>query len=132
MAELDLDLVRHALAVARDRGLAEIELESGDSRFHAVLTPRKAKPPTPAQEAAAEADLYKVVKAPSVGYFRFGAQPLEAGASVKKGDAIGIVVALGLANAVESSYDGVVEEWLVEQDQAVEFGQALLRVKVSP
>lgn len=131
MTGLDLDLVRHALEIARRDGFAEIELESGDDKFRAVLAPRKKAAPkadsTPQQPAEPET---KDVKALLVGFFRPGPHPILPGDSVKQGDVVGVIVSLGLANNVESPYDGEVTEWAVEEGQPVQYGQTLLRLKV--
>jgi acetyl-CoA carboxylase biotin carboxyl carrier protein len=48
---------------------------------------------------------------------------------VKKGQTIGIVEAMKLMNEIESEYDGVVEEVFVANEQMVEYGQPLIRVR---
>lgn len=131
MKGLDLDAVRHALEIARRDGFAEIELTAGDDRFHAVLAPRKAQPKKQAAEAVPDAGPeIKDVKSTLVGYFRPTLHPIQVGDRVSKGDVVGVVLALGLPNNVESPYDGEVTEWAVEPDQPVQFGQPILRLKV--
>lgn len=76
----------------------------------------------------------KVVKSPLVGTFYTApsedAQPfVDVGDSVKKGQVLAIVEAMKLMNEIESEYDGVVEEVLAENGQAVEYGQPLFRVR---
>lgn len=76
----------------------------------------------------------KLVKAPLVGTFY--AAPAEdappfvtVGSTVKKGQTLGIVEAMKLMNEIESEFEGVVSEVLVENGQMVEFGQPLFRLK---
>lgn len=76
----------------------------------------------------------KVVKSPLVGTFYTApsedAEPfVDVGDSVKKGQVLAIVEAMKLMNEIESEYDGVVEEVLAENGQAVEYGQPLFRVR---
>lgn len=76
----------------------------------------------------------KVVKSPLVGTFYTApsedADPfIDVGDSVKKGQVLAIVEAMKLMNEIESEYDGVVEEVLAENGQAVEYGQPLFRVR---
>ena len=52
-----------------------------------------------------------------------------AGDTVKKGQTLAIVEAMKLMNEIESEFDGVVEEILVKNGQAVEYGQPLFRLK---
>lgn len=76
----------------------------------------------------------KVVVSPLVGTFYAApaedAEPfVKAGDTVKKGQTLAIVEAMKLMNEIESDYDGVIEEILVENGQPVEYNQPLFRVK---
>ena len=58
------------------------------------------------------------------------AEPFVAvGDGVKKGKTLGIVEAMKLMNEIESEYEGIVTEILVENGQMVEYGQPLFRIK---
>lgn len=75
----------------------------------------------------------KLVKSPLVGRFYVApsqdAEPfVKVGDTVKKGQTLAIVEAMKLMNEIESEYDGVVAEVLVENEQGVEYGQALFRI----
>lgn len=48
---------------------------------------------------------------------------------VKKGQIVGIIETMKLMNEVESTFDGTVEEILIENEQVVEFGQPLLTIR---
>ncbi len=72
----------------------------------------------------------KIVKSPLVGTFY--AAPSEdapayvrVGDTVKKGQTLAIVEAMKLMNEIESDYDGVVTEVLVQNGEPVEYGQPL-------
>ena len=54
---------------------------------------------------------------------------MRVGDSVKKGQTLAIVEAMKLMNEIESEYDGVVTEVLVQNGQAVEFGQPLFKIR---
>lgn len=76
----------------------------------------------------------KIVESPLVGTFYAApsedAAPFVAvGDAVKKGQTLAIVEAMKLMNEIESEYDGVIEEILVENGQAVEYGQPLFRIR---
>ena len=45
---------------------------------------------------------------------------------VKKGQTLGIIEAMKLMNEIESEYDGVVKEILIENGQMAEYGQLYL------
>lgn len=136
MSELQIDQIRHALNVARELGCTEVELESGGVEFNARLNLKKAKPTpkaveqAPVENAVIESP-FEVIKSPCVGYYQPGKSPLEAGGSVKVGDIVGVISALGLGNDVESSVAGTIEEVLVKDGDPVEYGQVLARVRSS-
>lgn len=130
----DLDAIRHALTVARDRGFAEVSLESDDLEFKAVLAPQasKASPKKAATAAAndeaAEPGLTEIT-ATLVGYYAPATKPLVVGESVAVGDIVAQITQLGIVNEVESKVTGEVVEVCVEQNQPVMFGQVLARIK---
>lgn len=72
----------------------------------------------------------KIVKSPLVGTFYVApsedAEPyVRVGDTVKKGQTLAIVEAMKLMNEIESDYDGVVTEVLVQNGEPVEYGQPL-------
>lgn len=71
-----------------------------------------------------------IVKSPLVGTFYAApsedAEPfVKEGDSVKEGQVLAIVEAMKLMNEIESDFSGTVTEILVENGQAVEYGQPL-------
>lgn len=82
----------------------------------------------PAEEKAPAAG--NIVKSPLVGTFYAApaedAEPfVKVGDSVKEGQVLAIVEAMKLMNEIESDFTGTVKEILVENGQAVEYGQPL-------
>ena len=77
----------------------------------------------------------KLVLSPLVGTFYAApaedAEPFVAkvGDTVSKGQVLGIVEAMKLMNEIESEYDGVIEEVLVENGKPVEYNQPLFRLR---
>lgn len=75
-----------------------------------------------------------VVKSPLVGTFYSAQSPdaepfVKVGDTVSKGQVLGIVEAMKLMNEIESEYDGVIEEVLVENGRPVEYNQPLFRLR---
>ena len=54
---------------------------------------------------------------------------VETGTLVSKGQTLCILEAMKLMNELESEFDGVVREVLVENGEPVEFGQVLFRIE---
>ena len=75
-----------------------------------------------------------VVKSPLVGTYYAASSPenppfVKIGDKVSKGQVLGIVEAMKLMNEIESEFDGTVKEILVENEQMVEFGQAMFVIE---
>jgi len=75
-----------------------------------------------------------VVSSPLVGTFYNASSPdsapfVKAGDTVKKGQTLGIIEAMKLMNEIECEYDGVVEAVLVGNEDVVEYGQPLFRIR---
>lgn len=86
------------------------------------------------QSAVPSANGGNVVKAPLVGTFYAASAPdkppfVTVGKRVKKGDVLMIIESMKLMNEVQSDFDGVVEEILVNNGQAVEFDQPVMIIK---
>lgn len=84
--------------------------------------------PSPAPEAAG-----KEVPAPMVGVVYLQANPdtdpyVQVGDSVKKGQVLCLIEAMKLMNEIVAPQDGVVSAILVENENIVEYGQALFRI----
>jgi len=87
---------------------------------------------TPAETSvAAEGDL---VESPLVGVAYLAAGPdkpafVTVGDSVKKGQTLVIIEAMKVMNEIPAPKDGVVTEILVSNEEMVEFGKGLVRIK---
>ncbi|GAA3602534.1 acetyl-CoA carboxylase biotin carboxyl carrier protein [Nonomuraea rosea] len=89
----------------------------------------------PREEESADLSLRSIV-APLVGTFYVapepGAEPFtRLGSRVEPGQTVAIVEAMKLMNQVPSEWSGEVVEVLVGDGQPVEFGQELVRVRVT-
>ncbi len=134
MRELELESVKHALRIAREQGYAEVELEQGAARFKAQLELRtpKARPKnaSPGSVAAPQDDtpLLQDIRSPFVGYFGAG-EALVPGKTLRQGETVATVTALGLMNEIEAPCEGEVVEVLVQEGEAVQYGQIVARVR---
>ncbi len=96
-----------------------------------VETTNSAASPKPATPAVAEGT---EVVSPLVGVVYLKSSPdspdfKAVGDTVKRGEVVCIVEAMKVMNEITSDIEGVVTEVLVENEQVVEYGQPLLRVK---
>ena len=116
-----------------------VSAAAGMSGADPVPAAAQAPAPAPAggEEAASEngdAAAGNVVTSPLVGTFYAAASPdaepfVKVGDTVKKGQVLGIIEAMKLMNEIESEYDGVVEAVLVKNEDVVEYGQPLFRIR---
>jgi acetyl-CoA carboxylase biotin carboxyl carrier protein len=141
---MDLRKLKTLIELVENSGIAELELTEGEehvriSRASSVAAPvqhvyaaaPQAAPAAPAAAPAAPAAPEgHVVKSPMVGSFYRAPSPgaksfVDIGQSVNAGDTLCIIEAMKLLNEIESDKAGVVKAILVENGQAVEFGQPL-------
>lgn len=150
---MDLRKLKTLIDLVSESGVAELEITEGDDHVKIVnrsgAAPAAAAPspvaapvvaaaavPAAAPAAAAPApapavaEATRTVNSPMVGTFYRapspGAKPFaDVGQRVKAGDTVCIIEAMKLLNEIETEYDGVIKEILVENGQPVEFGQPL-------
>jgi acetyl-CoA carboxylase biotin carboxyl carrier protein len=109
----------------------------------AYLPPAQPMPaqPAAAQPAAAVAaapapvvETGHTVKSPMVGTFYRSSSPsakpfVEVGQQVKEGEPICIIEAMKIMNEIEADHTGTITKILVDNGQAVEFGQPLFVIE---
>ena len=149
---MDLRKLKTLIDLVETSGIAELEIQEGEERVRitrAVLqTPQPLMfhpqhqlampapvPVGPVPEApVAPADEGHTVKSPMVGTFYRCASPgaapfVEVGDTVAQGDTLCIVEAMKLMNEIEADASGTIKAILVENGQAVEFGQPLFVIE---
>ncbi len=145
---MDLRKLKTLIDLVESSGIAELEISEGEERVRitrspsammqqvyaapqqqmmAAPAPQPAAPAEPAKPAEPEGH---AVKSPMVGSFYRCPSPgaksfVELGQSVSVGDTLCIIEAMKLLNEIESDKAGVVKAVLVENGQAVEYGQPL-------
>jgi acetyl-CoA carboxylase biotin carboxyl carrier protein len=139
------DLVRHLGKLLDELRLTEAEISIGDVRVRV----QRAAAPAPSEPASAEssaaapsnsvviverpADMV-TVEAPMVGTFYRASAPtaepyVREGDVVKEGQIVCIIEAMKLMNEIETKAAGRVSKILVENGQAVEYGQPLFLIE---
>lgn len=123
----------------------KISMKKEDAKKLAAPTPTvvpQAQPPMNIIQAQAPVEVKKeetkpdgnIVKSPMVGTFYSKSSPtaepfVKRGSKVKKGDTLCIIEAMKLMNEIESEFDGEIVDILVNDDEMVEYGQALFVIK---
>lgn len=79
-------------------------------------------------------DDFKIVKSPMVGTFYASSSPekepfVKIGDKVHKGQVLCIVEAMKLMNEIESEYDGEIVEICVNNEDIVDYGMPLFKIK---
>ncbi|MFR7545327.1 MAG: acetyl-CoA carboxylase biotin carboxyl carrier protein [Clostridia bacterium] len=85
-------------------------------------------------KAVVKTENYKEIKSPMVGTFYSSPSPkdlpyVKVGDKVKKGDVLCVVEAMKLMNEIESEYDGEIVEICVKNEDMVEYGTTLFKIK---
>ena len=145
---MDLRKLKTLIELVETSGIAELEIQEGEERVRItragvpgpstmILPAATAAPsatPSPgglgSEPAAPPAPEGHVVKSPMVGTFYRAASPgaksfVEVGDTVGQGDPLCIIEAMKLMNEIEADAAGTIKAILVENGQAVEFGQPL-------
>ncbi len=144
---MDLRKLKTLIELVENSGIAELEVSEGEERVRITRSlpaghyaPGLAAAGANAgvsvgdvaagQQVAPPAEGH-VVKAPMVGTFYRAAAPgsasfVEVGDVVQAGDPLCIIEAMKLMNEIEADQAGIVKAILVENGQAVEYGQPLV------
>jgi acetyl-CoA carboxylase biotin carboxyl carrier protein len=148
---MDIRKVKKLMELLEQSGMAEIEIKEGEesvriSRYGnapAMMAPAQmmAAPvtaPTGAPSASAET-LEPVIdghpiSSPMVGTFYSSPSPsakafVTVGQHVNQGDTVCIIEAMKIMNQIEADQSGTVLEILINDGDAVEFGQTLVVIK---
>jgi acetyl-CoA carboxylase biotin carboxyl carrier protein len=138
--ERTVELTRRLATLLGELGLSEVEVEAADVRVRVqrAAAPVLAPPPSVAPDerplvADVVAPVLITVEAPMVGTFYRASSPtadpyVQEGDAVKEGQVLCIIEAMKLMNEIESKVGGRVARVLVENGQAVEYGQTLFLI----
>ena len=154
---MDLRKLKTLIDLVSDSNIAELEITENEGKvrivksvapgaaapvMHYAAAPAPmaapvASPPVaaaPVAEAPAAEPTGHVVKSPMVGTYSASSTPggkplVEVGNTVKEGEAICIIEAMKIMNEIEADKAGTITKVLVQNGQAVEFGQPLFIIE---
>ena len=134
--KIDKKLIKELKDYLEEFDLSEIEYQDGDRKIKVArnkiadgsLTAHKPSLTLVKEESGTK------ITSPIIGTAYLAPEPgakkfVEVGSQIKKGQTVIIVEAMKTMNHVPSTADGVVKKVLVQDGQAVEFGQTLLILK---
>ena len=134
--KIDKKLIKELKDYLEEFDLSEIEYQDGNKKVKVAknklvapsVTAHKTNIPSPKEESGTK------IISPIIGTAYLASEPggkkfIEVGSQIKKGQTVMIVEAMKTMNHVPSTADGVVKKVLVQDGQAVEFGQALVILK---
>lgn len=144
---MDLRKLKKLIDLVEESGIAELEITEGEEKVRIVKHPNVGQPASgpvarrkrstldddDADDEAERDDppSGKAIKSPIVGTFYRSETPsaapyIEVGSAVKAGDTLCGIEAMKQFNEVKADCDGTVKAILVENGQAVGFGQPLI------
>ena len=150
---MDIRKIKKLIELLEESTLTELEISEGEESIRlsrrspldpaestspAPPSTRLTEAPTSSSTAATVEDLPGTVPvvSPMVGTFYTASSPsvdpfVTEGAQIKVGDVICVVEAMKLFNEIESELSGTVEKILVDNASPVEYGQALMMIRVA-
>ena len=150
---MDIRKVKKLIELLEESGIAEIEIKEGEESVRISrqqnqvlmssqhLAPMHSHAPIPTAPATNQVidpiispPSGQQIKSPMVGTFYRASSPgakpfIEVGTSINVGDTICIIEAMKMLNQIEADCAGKVTAILVENGQAVEFGQPLFIIE---
>ena len=143
---MDMKKIRELVKIFESSSLTELNLKEGELEIGlsklgnapaAIPAVQAAPQPLPVDtgnKEVEEEDMTMLITAPIVGTFYSAPAPdapayVKVGDHVKRGQTVCILEAMKLMNEIESDYDCEIEAVLVSNEQRVEYGQPLFRVR---
>ena len=147
---MDVRKIKKLIELVEESSVVELEIREGEDAIRIargsvtpIAAPAPAAPPATASAAPADdkpaaseapASRGETVHSPMVGTFYRSPAPgsapfVEVGQTVKAGQTLCIIEAMKMLNQIESPRAGVVAEILVENEQPVEYDQALFIIE---
>lgn len=145
---MDLEKIEGLVKIIEESSLKEFTYKEGDVKITmskldhppvvaagVPMAPSAAAPaPAPAAVQEEEEEEQLFITSPIVGTFYSAPAPdapefVKVGEQVKNGQTVCILEAMKLMNEIQSEFDCEIEAVLVSNEQKVEYGQPLFRVK---
>ncbi len=132
MISFNSDNIEEIVNVARQYGLTQVTISQGEISIELPLTPAQSvtSPDEKVAKLLASIEDEVIIRSINVGYFRRTENSPSEGDEVEPDSVIGIVESLGLPNEIQAGTKGIITEYFVQNDEPVEYGQELARIKI--
>ncbi|MBR8702158.1 hypothetical protein IX317_002160 [Fusobacterium sp. DD29] len=137
----DMQTVEELMKILQEKKLTEISFETSDVKITIKADPVQEKKKVQEKPKKKECNEEKIDKnhkdivSEHVGRYNFikkdGSPIISIGQSVKEGEELGNVIAVGVALPVVSKFSGVIEDIYVKNGDPVDYGKPLIKVKIS-
>ena len=138
--KIDKDLIKQLSESLNEFHLTELEYSDGKTTIKVGKGSKAITTTSPTTESSVKTQAQKedtssnIVRSPMVGTAYLSPEPgakpfVSVGNKVKKGDTILIIEAMKTMNHIQSTVDGELIEILINDGEAVEFEQALAKIK---
>ena len=138
--KIDKDLIKQLSESLNEFHLTELEYSDGKTTIKVGKGSKAITTTSPTTESSVKTQAQKedtssnIVRSPMVGTAYLSPEPgakpfVSVGNKVKKGATILIIEAMKTMNHIQSTVDGEVVEILINDGEAVEFDQALAKIK---
>ena len=134
VSELEITEAEGKVRIVKSGGAVVQQYVAAPMQAPVAPTAPVAAPVAELPSPAAAAPTGHVVKSPMVGTFYRSSSPgaasfVEVGSQVKVGDTVCIIEAMKILNEIEADKSGTVSQILVENGEAVEYGQPLFVIE---
>lgn len=145
---MDLEKIEGLVKIIENSSLTEFSIKDGDLKITMskldhppvvaasapMMAPQMGVAPVVTEAAKEEEEEQLFITSPIVGTFYSAPAPdapafVKVGDQVKNGQTVCILEAMKLMNEIQSDFDCEIEAVLVSNEQKVEYGQPLFRVK---
>jgi biotin carboxyl carrier protein len=127
LAGLTADELAELLGLVSETDITELDLTIGATRVSLRRPAISQHAPAPNNVTSPPGEPASLaITSPGVGIFR---PAVSKGDDIQSGQSIGAIEALGMPTSVEAPRNGTVEEVLVQDGAAVEYGQPLLTLR---
>lgn len=135
---MDISKIKELLELVEQSSLTEFSLREGEDEIRFVKTAQPAAPVTAVKAAEKQEEEVleeeEYIMSPMVGTFYNSSSPdslqfVNVGDVVKAGEPLCIIEAMKLMNEIDAEFDAEIVSIMVSNEQKVEYGQPLFKIK---